>query len=230
MRSYTRCIKTFSSIAGVVIVLFWVHDSSQAFNPANNTGSDSPDCFSNYCACIPIVIVSDPIPPPVPEVDVPLCRWNHYQYQVLYIDYQWGDNLRIPGSPWRNAFEAGLSSWNGSSTPVWYYYNSSSINVINLYNGGDDGMRGWTNIICIVNGPTYLVEVFANVYYDHRDNYTVEQRRGLATHELGHGISIGHIPNSWSVPSLMYKNIPLFFQTCFNPQVSDIQLVNQIYP
>jgi hypothetical protein len=55
--------------------------------------------------------------------------------------------------------------------------------------------------------------------------------RGIATHELGHGISIGSIADWWPYPSLMYLYAPLEFLSVYNdPQQSDVALINQIYP
>jgi hypothetical protein len=73
--------------------------------------------------------------------------------------------------------------------------------------------------------------MLGNTFYDIRDHYTTIQRRGIATHELGHGTSIGHVPNVHPRIALMYQETPLvFFDTTYTPQLSDLALVNQIYP
>jgi hypothetical protein len=200
------------SIFLLVTAIVWTNDSSLVLSATateKNTGSDTilSQCYSNYCIYLPIVIFTSP---PVPEINIPPCRWSFNPGQLLYITYKWGDRLQSPGSMWRNAFEAGLNSWNNTATPVWYYFDSSSDNTVNTYED-ESNNRGITYITCIVNGPTLKVEMLGNIYYDIRDNYTVEQRRGIATHELGHGLSIGSIPNDYPYPSLMYLLTPLDF-------------------
>ena len=75
------------------------------------------------------------------------------------------------------------------------------------------------------------MDVFGNLYWDLYDQYTVLERRGIATHEIGHATSIGHIPNWYPYTALMYKTSPLeFYETIYNPQSPDELLVNQIYP
>ena len=74
------------------------------------------------------------------------------------------------------------------------------------------------------------MEILGNIYWDIRDNYTVNQRRGIAAHEVGHGQSIRHIPNDYPHTALMYKFPSLsFFNTTYTPQSPDIALVNQTY-
>lgn len=70
------------------------------------------------------------------------------------------------------------------------------------------------------------VEILGNLYYD---NYSTLERRAIASHETGHGFSMGHIPQSHPAPALM-TNDPNFFYTIYQPQAADIGLVNQIYP
>ncbi len=211
----------------MVLVLGFTQTYYATANNRNiNIYTLSNSCYANYCIYLPIVLNYYP----VPETDIPSCRWAFNPGQILYITYKWGDRLQSPGALWRNAFETGLNSWNYTSTPVWYYFDNSSANIVNTYDD-ETNNRGITYITCIVNGPTLKVEVLGNVWWDDHDDYTVEQRRGIATHELGHGLSIGHIPNDYPFPSLMYKITPLdFFSTIYDPQPSDISLVNQIYP
>jgi len=63
------------------------------------------------------------------------------------------------------------------------------------------------------------------------DQYTLLERRGIATHEIGHGISIGEIPNEYPFIALMYDEIGLeTFNYIYDPQPTDENLVNQVYP
>jgi len=166
----------------------------------------------------------------IPEVNNPGCRWPHTQSQLFFVTYKWGDRLQVPGTLWRNAFESGLSSWNGSPILPYFYYDQNSSNTINTY---DDSMamnRGITYIYCS-GTAAIMVVIQGNVYWDSIDNYTVNQRRGISTHEIGHGMSIGHINDSYPTAALMYKSVPLsFFSYIFSPQPPDIDFVDQIYP
>ncbi|MFH1636199.1 MAG: hypothetical protein ABIG63_19600 [Chloroflexota bacterium] len=199
------------------------HQSLEARFFNNYSMAVASDCPDNYCIYLPIVLNS------VPEIDVPPCRWPHNSGQNVYISYKWGNRLQISGSLWRNAFEDGIPEWNNAQTLTHFYYSISSDNVINTYNLAGDGRRGKTIISCL-GSETVKVDVLGNIYYDIQDGYTVNQRRGIATHEVGHGQSIGHIPNDYPLTALMYKSTPLsFFSTIYTPQSPDIALVNQIY-
>lgn len=186
----------------------------------------SSSCYSNYCVYLPIALNYYP----VPEIDIPPCRWPFSPNNTLYITYKWGNNLQVPGSTWRNAFESGINSWNYTSTWVWFYFNSGSNNIINVENNPSGNYRGITYQICS-GGYTIKVDVLGNLYWDLHDQYTILERRGIATHEIGHATSIGHIPNWYPYTALMYKISPLeFYNTIYNPQSPDELLVNQIYP
>jgi hypothetical protein len=170
-------------------------------------------CPTPHCVYLPLIVVA------VPEIDVPSCRWPHISGYGLHVGYKWGDRLQSPGSLWRNAFEDGLLEWNDTPTLVSYYY-------INTYDADDD-RRGLTILGC-QGETTILIEAYGNIFYDIGDNYTVIQRRGIATHELGHGFSVGHIPIDMA---LLYHETPLsFFDTIYVPQPLDILLMNQVYP
>lgn len=64
-----------------------------------------------------------------------------------------------------------------------------------------------------------------------QNSYSVNQRQEIATYELGHGVSIGHIPNDYYQEALMYKNQAIQdFEIRYFPLWADIRLVNQVYP
>ena len=97
---------------------------------------------SAYQQFLPIIYRSG-----VPEVDTPPCRWPNNPEQNYYIAYKWGDGLQDPQNVWRIAFQEGISTWNGADTPVYYYYNTSTINIIDTYELADE-TRGRTKITC----------------------------------------------------------------------------------
>ena len=182
---------------------------------------------SAYQQFLPIIYRSG-----VPEVDTPPCRWPNNPEQNYYIAYKWGDGLQDPQNVWRIAFQEGISTWNGADTPVYYYYNTSTINIIDTYELADE-TRGRTKITCQKVGEeitTIRIEVKGNTFYDWLEDYTSIQRQGIAAHEAGHGHSVGHIPNShWDI-ALLYKYTPLeFFNDVYMPQRADVQLINQVF-
>jgi hypothetical protein len=166
----------------------------------------------------------------VPEIDTPPCRWPHGDGQTLYIPFKWGDRLQTPGSLWRNAFEEALDAWSFTATHIWYYFNSSATNEVNTYDT-PNGQGGVTEIVCYYN-QTLQVTIKGNIYYDILNSYTVNQRRGIASHEVGHGVSVGHIPRSYSRGfAILYPDPSLSEFEVFNtPQPPDEGLINRIYP
>lgn len=201
------------------------HQSTEARFSSKYGMAVTSECPDNYCIYLPIVSKE------VPEIDVPSCRWPHNSGQNLYISYKWGDRLQSPSTLWCNAFEDGIPEWHNAPTLTRFYYTIWSDNEINTYVQAGDGRRGYTVISCL-GSETIEVEILGNIYYDQQAGwYTVNQRRGIATHEVGHGQSIGHIPNYYPYTALMYKGeVPLsFWSTTYTPQSPDIMLVNQVY-
>jgi hypothetical protein len=190
--------------------------------------SDTPEitCPGNpLCLFLPIMSR------PIPEVDVPLCRWAYIRGSTYFISYKWGSGLLNSGSSWRVAFDKGLSSWNTLPILPYYYFASASNNNIDTYSD-ESSTRGITYITCTVGNPfTLSVSINGNTYWDNVEIYTDQQRQGIATHELGHGFSIGHIPQSYPTNALMYKAPPLeFFSSTYTPQLPDQLLLIQIFP
>lgn len=168
----------------------------------------------NHMIYLPVVIN------PVPEVDIPPCRWPHNVGNYTSISYKWGNNLQNPGTLWRNSFESAISDWSGVPTKLYFYYSNSGSTVFNTYSM-QDGKGGYAAITC--NGSTTTgVNVFGNVYYDTGNNNI---RHAYAGHETGHAQSIGHISSS-EIALMGYNPDPSIY---FTPQQIDIALVNQIY-
>ncbi len=150
----------------------------------------------------------------------------------MAITYNWGGKVSIQDLLWRNAFTAGINSWNYTSTYVWFTFDQLSLNTFATIYDPQGDYSGITYIYC--EGPPFYTtkfKAFGNLYWDSYNGYTINERRGIATHEVGHGISIGHIPNWYPVFSLMYQSTPIImFDTYYDPQEPDVMLVNQIYP
>lgn len=93
---------------------------------------------------------------------------------------------------------------------------------------------GYTEIgAAIVNGitTTIYVHAYGNLYWDIHDGYTNNQRRAVAEHEIGHMLSIFHIPRSYNVYTLMVESSYLYeMDEIYTPQHDDINLLNRVYP
>jgi hypothetical protein len=169
----------------------------------------------NYQIYLPIIMK------PVPEYDVPPCRWPHTYggYDARY--YKWGNYLQTPGTAWRNAFESAIIDWNNAPTKLTFLYSINGSIMINLYYQ-QDGLGGYAVPLC---GETNTIGyyVFGNGLTD-TGNPNI--RHSTAGHELGHSLGIGHI-SGYDIALMGYNPDPNIYYT---PQPIDIALVNQVYP
>lgn len=162
------------------------------------------------------------LPPSLPvlavaEYDIPPCRWPHTTGTNTYITYQFGSNLQVPGSQWRNAFENATSEWNAAGVTM-KYFSGGGQQTFNTYDDpyGDDG---YSQPYCS-GSATSRYESYGNVGRSQADY----QAYAIASHEAGHGFSLGHINDSRI--ALMGYN-PNQTST---PQDPDRELVRQVYP
>ena len=125
MKSYNLKIIAIPILLWLMAIV-WIHGPSLA----NNSSVINNAKGSGSIVYLPIIMDSS-IPDKCEDDPEPCPRWPYYPGQFLYISYKWGNYLQTPGLPWRVAFEAGLNSWNFTTTPVWYYFNSGSDNIIN---------------------------------------------------------------------------------------------------
>ncbi|HMN60999.1 MAG TPA: hypothetical protein PJ988_11575 [Anaerolinea sp.] len=171
---------------------------------------------------------------PVPEVEPSPCLWPYISGSEFPVYYKWGSGLTLPGSLWRLAFEFGSTQWNYVEVKPVFIFDQNASTVVETYDDPLSGNRGITTFICA--GPIgHLlptdVKIRGNVALDTQDHYSINQRRGIAAHEVGHGTLIDHIPNSYSWPALMHEIMDLpDFEVINVPQPADIALVNQKYP
>lgn len=80
-------------------------------------------------------------------------------------------------------------------------------------------------------GITTQVNAFGNLHWDDFWGFTTHQRQNVAEHEVGHMISIGHIPRNYAIDTLMVDESTLEeMEIFYTPQGLDVVLVNQVYP
>lgn len=164
----------------------------------------------------------------VPEIGVTF-RWYHIVGQPLSITYKWVDELENPNHTWRIAFQQGINNWNSADTLINFYYHSGSMNTIDAIFDQEEYTRGYA-ILIDENGDhlTDRVEVVGNLYWDIHDGYSNNQRLEVASHEIGHLQSIGHIPRT-EPEALMWEYRYLSeMEYIFSPQPIDVMLVNQV--
>jgi len=74
--------------------------------------------------------------------------------------------------------------------------------------------------------------VYGNRYFEIQHGpYTPNQRRAIASHEIGHLQLIGHIPQNYQPMALMYPSNGLDeFEDLNRPTQDDIAIVKRAYP
>jgi hypothetical protein len=160
----------------------------------------------------------------IAETERPPCRWAHTNGTTTYLSYKWGTNLQTPNTLYRNAFESSITDWNAVATKMLFSYSASGNITLSTYSV-DDHAGGYAVPYCS-GTATSSYNVFANTFYENSST-TVNKRRALTGHELGHSVGIGHIPGRDFI-SLMGNNPD--GNTYYTPQQSDIDFINQFYP
>lgn len=180
-------------------------------------------CPEDNCIYLPLVMGS------VPEIDAPSGRWPHTYGQPFSVMYKYLGELDETSHRWRISFVEGISSWNSADTPITLYLYSQTENKIGMV---DDEFEPVGFTLWFSAGDELLwAEVYGNYYWEDVFQWTDNQRRSIAAHEIGHFQGIGHIPRSFPIFSLMYDGMSNYeFELYFIPQTPDIALVNQVYP
>lgn len=148
-----------------------------------------------------------------------MCWWNNTT--PLPVLYKWGANLQTPGTQWRNAFTTGVSNWN--TAPIKPYFTLDSSNSRNTFDtySAPDGYAGYTWYWCNIVYKLDRFDAKGNVNYSVTDKQATE----IASHEMGHGLGMGH-STVW--PSVMYVSGP--YGTWGVPTQDDINGQHAMYP
>jgi hypothetical protein len=157
----------------------------------------------------------------IAETEATPCRWAHTTGSTTNIYYKWGSNLQVPGTTYRNAYETSVVDWNAVAIKLRFSYSNSGSITFNSFNA-PGGAPGQATPSCSGTFTVgYLVEL--NTANPASPGNPL---RALAGHEVGHSLSIGHIPGRDFI-SLMGYNPDV--NVYYTPQQSDIDFVNQYY-
>jgi len=150
--------------------------------------------------------------------------WPHTRGQTLQITYKWGDRLDdVPNSVWRKVFTNGMNQWTTKTgNKVRFSESSSSSNILNTYDD-DDGNYGicyrWTHWL---TGKLTKFEAYGNVNTTAGVSDTF--RQSVATHELGHGLGLGHSDQ------VAVMNTDRDRNRIYVPQTDDVNGILSMYP
>jgi hypothetical protein len=184
----------------------------------------TPQSIEGNCAYLPLLLKFT-----IPEIEAPSGRWPYSYGQPLPVTYRYLDELNDTSHRWRISFVLGISNWNSAETPIALYLYSQSQNTISMIDDPTKSVGGvtWYSI----NGVLLHVDIYGNYYWEDVYQWTDNQRQSIATHEVGHLQGVGHIPNSYLPPAIMYDaRTNEQREIYYVPQVPDIALVNQVYP
>ena len=119
-------------------------------------------------------------------------------------------------------FTSSLSDWNFVASKIEYSWDSSGTVIINVdYDDSENAPAGWT-YWTFSSGTLIDAEVYMNTLITY---YSANGKRSVACHELGHGLSLGHI----LTPDIALMGFNPNIDVYYLPQPIDISLVNGIY-
>ncbi len=194
--------------------------------PSSSVVVNSPRGLTQtYHAYLPLVYKQ------IPEILDHSGRWPHSFEQTTAITYKWVGNLVNPNHNWRMAFASGIDDWNLSPTHVVFLSDSGSSNTIDVVNDASKS-AGYCLVDLDSSGRIIIrIRAYGNLYWDSTYGYSINQRRSIAAHEIGHMQSIGEIPRSFTTDALMVEWSYLYeLENLYSPRAVDIALVNQVYP
>ncbi len=148
-----------------------------------------------------------------------VCGWSYSGgYNLLYIPYGTDPDFPPYGS-YTTAISSAIDTWNGTATPIYFYSTGTGgTHTVGVKDGGANGRAGWLAYGCS-NYRSWSALYLNSYYLDSGSDFT---RVGVASHELGHFLGLGHSYYT----AIMGQNDGSFN----SPRVDDICGTNVMYP
>ena len=150
------------------------------------------------------------------------CWWQNPP-GTLQVNFKWG-SINTSGG-WASDFQSAAGHWTNAGAAVGMAYNAGAAAEVHTYYSSSDNRGGYTSMWCnVFPWSTADFDAFGNTYYASDAGGFNAYRRFVATHELGHGLSLGH---SSSSSALMYGPS---YGGFYLPQTDDVNGLNAMYP
>ena len=151
-----------------------------------------------------------------------ICGWTYGGgYSALSLPYRTDPDFPAYGY-YTTMLASAISTWNGTATPVDFYSTSSGAHTIGVKDMGAT-VAGVVAPTCYGSGGSRSsTALYLNTYYVGNNSGSVFYGTGVASHEFGHYLGLGH---SW------YWAIMGTNDGSFNsPRTDDVCGVNVVYP
>jgi len=152
-----------------------------------------------------------------------VCGWTYSGgYNYLNLPYR-NDADYPPYGYYSSMLSSAISSWNGTSSPVVFYSRSSGSHSIGVKSLGGGSLAGVNVLYCNgAGGSRSSTALYINSDAVSNTSGAVFYGTGVASHELGHYLGLGH---SWYVDIMGLND-----QSFNTPRSDDVCGVNVTYP
>lgn len=132
-------------------------------------------------------------------------------------------------SYYKSRWDQGMANWIATTKLILQEGTNSSFTA-GISNNSAATWDGITNY-STVSGKFVSVKSYINTYYTNQTRYTMDIINGIATHEMGHAMGLGHATSgdkSVMVPAT-FSSTGTLLRTYNTPQTQDINVMNSLY-